>query len=146
MDAWNYRHRALTLHDLLEELEDPDNISEPPQGIILFPPDNANDDITDEDSGEENEMSINDLPGSQLRAKVDIIGGDGSDLEDDLPLSYIQSKNRSRLLDDIDIPGVDDGFESEDDLPLSHFRNPRDGPRRPIAKKKERYQWVKKYI
>jgi hypothetical protein len=48
-----YFRRALKLHEQLEELENPDELPIPPDGIILFPPVNATDDLTDCDSGDE---------------------------------------------------------------------------------------------
>nr|CAH7763885.1 unnamed protein product [Callosobruchus chinensis] len=40
---------------------------------MLFPPENANDDVTDCDSGDEEFTTMNNLPGSQLRNDVEII-------------------------------------------------------------------------
>ncbi|KAF2881100.1 hypothetical protein ILUMI_25066, partial [Ignelater luminosus] len=35
MADWNYRHKALTLNELIDELDDPDNIPLPPSGISI---------------------------------------------------------------------------------------------------------------
>lgn len=55
-------------------------------------PENANVDFTEEDSGEENQVVINNLPASQLRAAADFsyknVPDDLWDNEDDLPLSH----------------------------------------------------------
>lgn len=69
-----------------------DTIPEVPKGIVIFPPENANDTCdTDEDSGEENEVVPNNLPGVQLRAQAEIEvefeSGNDWDSDDDIPLS-----------------------------------------------------------
>lgn len=64
--------RPLKLHELLEELET-DEITTAPDGIVIFPPENANDDVTDCDSGDEELTTINNLPGSQLRNDVELV-------------------------------------------------------------------------
>ena len=58
--------------ELTEELEN-DETANFPEEIIIFPPENANDDCdTDEDSGDENIVDINNLPGAQLRGNVEL--------------------------------------------------------------------------
>lgn len=106
---FSYKYRPLSLHELLQELEDPDTIAAPPDGIVLFPPDNANDENTDEDSGEEDFLTLNNLPGSHLRAEAEVFYDNGTptdngecskediqwESEDDLPISTFLSKKRS---------------------------------------------------
>lgn len=65
-----------------------------------MPPENANGDLTDIDSGEEDEVNLSNLPGSQLRAPAEIelvshaVEDVDSDPEDILPLShFIQQKH-----------------------------------------------------
>nr|CAI5854422.1 unnamed protein product [Callosobruchus analis] len=66
--------RPVKLHELLlEELQHPDRIPVAPDGVILFPPENANDDVTDCDSRDEEFTTMNNLPGSRLRNDVEII-------------------------------------------------------------------------
>lgn len=85
---------------MLEALENSDEEKEIPDGIVIFPPDNANNENTDEDSGEEEIVGMNNLPGSQLRAEVEIINDsqtvdneiNSSDSEDDLPLLHFVKK------------------------------------------------------
>lgn len=82
--------------ELLEEIEADDDAAIPDK-ITIFPPDNANEDgETDEDSGDENVVDINNLPGSQLRAEVEA--------EIEVPSSVSESD-----------------WESDDDKPLSTF-------------------------
>ncbi|KAF2885641.1 hypothetical protein ILUMI_20533 [Ignelater luminosus] len=93
-----YKHRPLTLHELLDEIEHPDRIPQPPLGIYTLP---SSEDIIDEDGGEENTITINNLPKKkQLRNLVknskearSIYGNvySDSDSEDDLPLSIRKS-------------------------------------------------------
>lgn len=52
---------------MLEENDDTDNES---YNIIALPPENATDNITDEDSGAEDCPTVDHLPGSQLRAEA----------------------------------------------------------------------------
>ncbi|XP_050295151.1 piggyBac transposable element-derived protein 3-like [Anthonomus grandis grandis] len=80
-----------------------DEIPTPSDGIIIFPPDNANDDVTDCDSGDEDVTTIDHLPGSQLRNDVELIfdkqdqRAQESDSDEDMPLSElrIQENNAS---------------------------------------------------
>lgn len=84
--------RPLKLHEILEELENIDEISAPPDSIILFPPDNANDDLTDCDSGDEEYTTLNNLPGSQLRNDVEVTvlqDSEAYDSDDDIPLAQL---------------------------------------------------------
>nr|CAH7752837.1 unnamed protein product [Callosobruchus chinensis] len=56
-EGWD-RRRPLSLADLLNEIETTKNIQDIPDNIVSFPPDNVNDPVTDEDSGEEeNDLS-----------------------------------------------------------------------------------------
>ncbi|KAK9723443.1 hypothetical protein QE152_g19214 [Popillia japonica] len=60
-----------------------------------------NEENTDEDSGDEDMVDTNNLPGSQLRSEVEVFSN-GGELESS-QAEYLSSDN----------------FESEDDLPLS---------------------------
>ncbi|KAK9744900.1 hypothetical protein QE152_g7367 [Popillia japonica] len=63
--------RPLKLHELIDELEKAVvEVSEQklPTSIIIFPPDNANGEITDEDSGEEDFHQI--MPTGKLLMKI----------------------------------------------------------------------------
>ncbi|XP_030752324.1 piggyBac transposable element-derived protein 3-like [Sitophilus oryzae] len=91
MSDKRYWKKPLTLAELLEELES-DSIPQVPKGIVIFPPENANDTCdTDEDSGDENDVVPNNLPGVQLRAQAEIdfeVESDNDwDSDDGLPLS-----------------------------------------------------------
>ncbi|CAK1588344.1 unnamed protein product [Parnassius mnemosyne] len=66
--------RSLTLHEIATILEENDDFSNQRQDfdIFLLPPDTANVCQTDEDSGEEDNVSRNNLPGNLLRAPTSI--------------------------------------------------------------------------
>lgn len=87
---------GLTLNDVLETLEDADDefSSKGEVQIILQPPINACGDLTDEDSGDEDVMNINNLPGNQLLSEAEIVisenDSDNEEDEDDLPLSSLR--------------------------------------------------------
>ncbi|XP_050512968.1 piggyBac transposable element-derived protein 3-like [Diabrotica virgifera virgifera] len=98
MDAYNWR-RPLKLHELLEEL-DSDEIPVPPDGLIIFPPENANDDVTDCDSGDEELTTINNLPGSQLRNDVELVFDNATKLPQDSVNSSLPEEDS----DDDNIP------------------------------------------
>ncbi|KAK9694561.1 Transposase IS4 [Popillia japonica] len=77
-----------TLHELLQEIDDiqTNGLSgTSPLNIGILPPNNACDELTDEDSGEEDFVSVNNLPPSQLLANAEIINADvgGSDSDSD---------------------------------------------------------------
>lgn len=59
---------------ILENNEDNDDIVDASSQISLtaFPPTNACDDVTDEDSGSENIADLDNLPGSQLRTETEV--------------------------------------------------------------------------
>nr|CAI5828717.1 unnamed protein product [Callosobruchus analis] len=100
--VWSHFRRPLKLHELLEELEHPDRISVPPNGVILFPPENANDDVTDCDSGDEEFTTINNLPGRQLRNDVEIIRDVHENLfdpDDGIPLSQLYPRRSTSTLE-----------------------------------------------
>lgn len=83
-----YHYKNLTLNDIIEELEK-DNNEAIPYRIIILPPENYNADVKDEDSGDENLVSMHNLPGSQLRAPAEVrfdslSSESDSDSDDDL--------------------------------------------------------------
>lgn len=88
----------MTLNDIIEELER--NEDEPvPDSITIFPPENCNADITDEDSGDENIVTLHNLPGSQLRAHAEVINENSSSSDDDdeehtVPLAQLAKRPR----------------------------------------------------
>uniref|UniRef100_A0A6P7FCZ8 Uncharacterized protein LOC114326970 n=1 Tax=Diabrotica virgifera virgifera TaxID=50390 RepID=A0A6P7FCZ8_DIAVI len=63
MNKRNYWTKPLTLNELLDEIEHLDDPVSLTDGIIVFPPSDKYN--TDEDSGDENHIDINNLPGSQ---------------------------------------------------------------------------------
>lgn len=83
----------------MEEVEHIDDETRLPDAIVLFPPINANDDITDEDSGDDENVVMDNLPGSVLNSQaeasfrtdttnIDILPTD-SDSDDDIPLAQL---------------------------------------------------------
>ncbi|XP_017467190.1 PREDICTED: piggyBac transposable element-derived protein 3-like [Rhagoletis zephyria] len=64
--------RKITLNELLDIIETADDDDIPDNGldVAVLPPINCNDDVTDEDSGEEDNPTINNLHGSQLCAEA----------------------------------------------------------------------------
>ncbi|KAK9679715.1 Transposase IS4 [Popillia japonica] len=64
MDNWSFWKKSLTLNELLEEAENLD--ADIPNDIVILRPDNANNENTDEDSGDDEHISINNLPADQL--------------------------------------------------------------------------------
>nr|CAH7742668.1 unnamed protein product [Callosobruchus chinensis] len=91
--GWD-RRRPLSLVELLNEIETTKNIQDIPHNIVIFPPDNANDPITDEDSGEEENVVMDNLPGSQLLGECEFSNYDQQwDSDDEKPVSnFVQRK------------------------------------------------------
>uniref|UniRef100_A0A6P7FX29 PiggyBac transposable element-derived protein 3-like n=1 Tax=Diabrotica virgifera virgifera TaxID=50390 RepID=A0A6P7FX29_DIAVI len=87
----SYWKKPLTLAELLEEIEKED--IDVPDSIAILPPENANDDVTDEDSGEEDNVDIENLPGCQLRAECQVSVPNQSDSDDDKSLAdFVEHK------------------------------------------------------
>lgn len=87
----SYWKRPLTLAELTAELENDDTV-EVPNNVFIFPPVNANDCITDEDSGDDDNVIIDNLPGSQLKAESEMTANnylDQFDSGDELPLARL---------------------------------------------------------
>nr|CAI5828917.1 unnamed protein product [Callosobruchus analis] len=73
-----------------------------PSDIVIVPRENANNENTDEDSGDEDDVILDNLPGSQLLAEAEVlhdstaadteVSADGFDSEGDLPLSTFGTK------------------------------------------------------
>ncbi|CAG4937378.1 unnamed protein product [Parnassius apollo] len=97
--------RALNLNDIVDELERCEDDDLLPTQITIFPPENANADVTDEDSGAEEFVALQNLPGSQLRAPAEVTFHMSSDEEDDVPLSSLSKRRRTMdlTLEDSDV-------------------------------------------
>ncbi|KAK9736356.1 Mononegavirales mRNA-capping region V [Popillia japonica] len=145
--------RGLTLHELLQSLEEEDDVNTdevdivlmPPENcladlteeddvntdevdIVLMPPENCLADLTDDDSGDENFVSIDNLPGSQLRAEAEVM--EHLDEEnfvsiDNLPGSQLRAE--AEVMEHLD----EELWEEEDNIPLSLVK---------VAMKKS-YEW-----
>ena len=101
---FSYKHEALTLNQLMDELEDRDRIPLSPSGISIniFPPEDEI--LTDEDSGKEDNVEMQKLPAAKLRAEAEFYissneEGDGYESEDNLPLSNFINKNKIKSQD-----------------------------------------------
>ncbi|CAH1979924.1 unnamed protein product [Acanthoscelides obtectus] len=101
---WNYWKRPMKLHELMAEIENIDDDELIPDTIAVLPPVNANEYNTDEDSGDENEVDISNLPGSQLMTEVEVVfenkGSNQTTVEsdfdsDDLSLPFLRKKDQN---------------------------------------------------
>ncbi|XP_045479725.1 piggyBac transposable element-derived protein 2-like [Harmonia axyridis] len=104
--------RGLTLEQALALIEDEsiENVRE----VAIFPPINACTEVSDEDSGKEDFLDLNNLPGAQLQAPAEI-----------------QTEST-------------DEYSSEDNLPLSIWkRTCQNNRKKTNPKKKKIYNWVK---
>lgn len=89
--------RPLTLNEIINQLEEDDEESAP-VSISILPPENCNADLTDEDSGDENYVTLHNLPGSQLRAPAELCCRSADDSgEDDDDVLLIQLSKRRRV-------------------------------------------------
>ncbi|KAG5888779.1 hypothetical protein JTB14_021522 [Gonioctena quinquepunctata] len=122
---------GLTLHELLQSLEDSDDDGHNGLALTMLPPTNACEPVTDEDSGDENYVNINNLPGSQLRAEAEIFYGDS------------KVTNPTNIPKRISVTDNNlDGTDSEDNIPLMELRGRM--KKRKIEVKKKSYKWVAK--
>lgn len=83
-------------------LEDDEDLVANVDSITLMPPINACGSITDNDSGEEDHVSVNNLPGSQLQASAEINFTDrgtfsSSDSEDNISLAELAKKYKRKI-------------------------------------------------
>ncbi|KAG5890975.1 hypothetical protein JTB14_037961 [Gonioctena quinquepunctata] len=109
---------GLTLNDLLSELEE--DIHQTPHhtnstnktDIVIFSPKNANDDVTDEDSGNAQDVLINNLPASQLLAHAEIYN-------DEENVGIESQEDRKEMNER---QSQEDVWDESDNLPLSHLK------------------------
>ncbi|CAG5058878.1 unnamed protein product [Parnassius apollo] len=64
--------RPWNLNDIVDALHNIDSDDDLPSEITIFPTEDPNNEITDEDSGDEEFVTLHNLPGSQLRAPAEI--------------------------------------------------------------------------
>nr|CAH7716837.1 unnamed protein product [Callosobruchus chinensis] len=96
-EGWD-RRRPLSLADLLNEIETTKNIQDIPDNVVIFPPDNVNDPVTDEDSGEKENVVMYNLPGSQLRAESEFSNYDQQwDSDNEKPLSSFVKRKPKKI-------------------------------------------------
>lgn len=105
-------HRGFSLHEALAMIEDGEIEA---SSITLLPPNNACGDVTDEDSGDEDNVDINNLPASQMQSVVEVVASNNT---------------------------IDDNWDSEDELPLTTVRHNLSVRGNTIKRKRE-YQYVK---
>nr|CAH7716843.1 unnamed protein product [Callosobruchus chinensis] len=90
--------KTISLADLLNEIETTKNIQDIPDNIVIFPPDNVNDPVTDEDSGEKENVVMYNLPGSQLRAESEFSNYDQQwDSDNEKPLSSFVKRKPKKI-------------------------------------------------
>ncbi|CAG4948660.1 unnamed protein product [Parnassius apollo] len=83
--------KQLSLNEIIEELAQNDD--DIPESITIMPPKNCNAEVTDEDSGDEDLVSLQNLPGSQLRPAAEVqYGNSCDDLESDDDLSLAEHR------------------------------------------------------
>ncbi|KAK9753570.1 hypothetical protein QE152_g1969 [Popillia japonica] len=99
MAEWHVNFkRGFALNEALAMIKGEPETTKHIDGIIMFPPTNACADVTDEDSEDENMVSINNLPGSHLEAPAELLRASlssSSDEEDDMPLINLQTPSRN---------------------------------------------------
>ncbi|KAL3268026.1 hypothetical protein HHI36_007159 [Cryptolaemus montrouzieri] len=97
--------RGLNLNDILALLEEGDSDDDSNQTshvyVIMMFPSNANGEVTDEDSGDEDQVCPPDLPDSQLSAPAETCSDnrnrdDDFDSEDEISLAELTRKQKGR--------------------------------------------------
>lgn len=68
-----------------------------PDFISILPPENLNAEVIDEDSGDENKVFLQNLPGSQLRVQAVVHHSEDDSDEDEDFLSLAQLAKRRRI-------------------------------------------------
>ncbi|XP_061723595.1 piggyBac transposable element-derived protein 3-like [Cydia pomonella] len=128
------KKKALSFNEIIDNLHHLDSDDDLPNEITIFPPENPNTEVTDEDSGDEEFLSLHNLPGSQLRAPAEAIYSsysENEDSEDDLSLSTLAKKMRTT---------TENSHENENEPSVS---NPRiSSTRLPNVLKSQQYKWV----
>lgn len=124
LKVFSFNFRGLTLNEALSMAYDDDDVYGSGMDIYLLPPENACGNITDEDSGDENNLDIENLPGNQLRAPVEI-----------------QFNNVSKSSSNSD----SDNNDEEYTMPLSELAKRLSNKSKQVLKRKKTdFKWVKK--
>ncbi|KAK9888942.1 hypothetical protein WA026_001161 [Henosepilachna vigintioctopunctata] len=69
------------------------------ESITLLPPNNACGNITDEDSGDEDQLDMNNLPSRMIQNQVEVniqVNEEDWSSEDEIPLSTLQNKEKPK--------------------------------------------------
>lgn len=96
------RQLGYTLQRIIELLSEDDESGVDSQEITLFPPTNACGDVTDEDSGDDEGVNLDNLPGSLLNAEAQVSAVDAAavenfDSDEDIPLSQMFPARQSKM-------------------------------------------------
>ena len=73
---------SLTLVEVMTILEEDESAEKEIDAVVIFPPIQRGDVVTDEESGEEDDCNVNHLPGTQLRSEAEVILNN----EEDVPV------------------------------------------------------------
>ncbi|PSN35053.1 hypothetical protein C0J52_24065, partial [Blattella germanica] len=73
---------SLTLDEVMTILEEDESAEKEIDAVVIFPPIQRGDVVTDEESGEEDDCNVNHLPGTQLRSEAEVILNN----EEDVPV------------------------------------------------------------
>lgn len=92
------------MDEILTFLEEGDIPIQLQNGIDIYiqPPNNANDDVTDEDSGEEDNPTVNNLPGNQLLAPAELSPAYDEPEHEVCPVSGLQNEGTHTQLSSLD--------------------------------------------
>lgn len=86
----------MSLHEIIEKLEKIQEDEEIPSHITILPTENCNAEVTDGDWGDENQVTLSNLPGSQMQALASIHYSDdvesSNDSDDNLPLAQMAKR------------------------------------------------------
>lgn len=85
---------------MLEEEDDPEIIASDRVDLVMMPPDNATGNVTDEDSGPEEEPHLDNLPGSLLRAPAELhmqISDQDSDVAEEIETKSKGKKRKKKF-------------------------------------------------
>ncbi|KAJ8937186.1 hypothetical protein NQ318_012739 [Aromia moschata] len=108
---------GLTLNDLYEVWKKMTSLFPPEINIASLPPINSVEDLTDDDSGDEEYLNINNLPGSQLLAPAEVMTKD-TDVDEDASNATAVGLNLNASRKIV----TAHHWDEEDDIPLSVFQ------------------------
>ncbi|KAF5294887.1 hypothetical protein FQR65_LT10685 [Abscondita terminalis] len=96
-DLQFYLRQSSTLDGLIEVLENSEHIAELHPDVVIILPINGNEDNTDEDSGEEDDVYVNNVSRTELLAEVKKYDNSSDyDRGDNLQLPYNRNKTKAK--------------------------------------------------